>query len=91
MRKLGKKGFQLADMSGIAIAFVIIAVVLGLGGTVLATIQADQTADSVAYNATGNGLTSIGTMSSYLPTIAVVVVLAVIVGIIVSYLAVRAR
>lgn len=88
-KRIGKKGFQLADMSGIAIAFVIIATVLGLGGTVLATIQSDQVADSIAYNATGSGLTSIGTISSYLPTIAVVVVLAVIVGIIVSYLAVR--
>lgn len=86
-----KKGFRLGDMSGIAIAFVVIAVVLGLGATVLGQIQDGQTADSYEYNATGNGLESMDTMSNYLPTIAIVVVLAIVVGIIVTYLAMRSR
>lgn len=86
-KMFGKKGFGISDMSTIAIAFVVVAVVLGLGLTVLENIQGDQTVGGSAYNATGQGVDALDTMSGYLPTVAIVVVLALIVGIIVTYLA----
>ena len=71
----------------LAIAFVVIAITIGLGATVLSDIQAEQTADSIAYNASGSGLTALDTFSGWLPTVALVVIAAVIIGIIVVYLA----
>ena len=82
---MDKKGYSLQDMAPIAIAFVVIAVVLGVGATILASIQSDQTENGSAYNASANGLTSMGTLSGWLPTIAVIVAAAVVIGIIVAY------
>lgn len=75
----------------LSITFVVLAIALGLGATVLSDIQKDQTVGSYAYNATGNGLVSMDTFAGYLPTIALVVVVAVILGIIIVYLAQRFR
>jgi hypothetical protein len=41
----------------------------------------------VAYNATGSGLESLGTFSGWLPTVALIIIASVIIGIIVVYLA----
>lgn len=80
---------RLEDMVGVAITIVIIAVVTGLGGTILDDIQKTQTQNTTSYNATGYGLKSIGTLASWLPTIILVIVLALIVGVILTYLMVR--
>jgi hypothetical protein len=44
-----KKGFQMESLSGLAVVFLVLAVTLGISGTILDSIQAGQTADSVAY------------------------------------------
>ena len=72
---------NISDLAPIAIAFVFIAVVLGVGATVLTSIQAGQTASSFAYNASGNGLSSIDELSGWLPTIALVVAAAIVIGV----------
>jgi type II secretory pathway component PulF len=82
-----KKGFTVGALMPLAITFVVIAIAIGLGATVLADIQATQTADTVAYNATGSGLESLGTFSGWLPTVALIIIASVIIGIIVVYLA----
>ena len=82
---MNKKGYSLQDMAPIAVAFVVIAIVLGIGATVLASVQADQTENGTAYNASASGLTSIGTLAGWLPTIGVIVAAAIIIGIIVAY------
>ena len=84
-QKMNKKGFNLQDLAPLAIAFVIIAIVLGIGSTVVASIQDTQTENGTAYNASGSGLQSLGTLASWLPTIAVIVAAAVVIGIIVLY------
>lgn len=68
-KMMNKKGLSIGDMGPLAIAFVFIAVVLGIGATVLADVQADQTANGYAYNASGNGLQAVDTFSGWLPTI----------------------
>ena len=76
-----RKGFQMESLSGLAVVFLVLAVTLGISGTILDSIQAGQyqvqkylagvlTADSVAYNATGEGLTAISTFADWLPTLA---------------------
>ncbi len=88
MKKLNKKaqrGFSISDLGSIAIALVVAVIILGLGGTILETIQADQTVNQSAYNTTAFGLTGITTMSSFIPTIAIVSVSAIVIGIILVF------
>lgn len=73
---------RLGDLSGIAITFVVLAVTLGVGATILASIQDGQAADSTAFNATGEGLDSLAELADWLPTLATIVVAAVVIGVI---------
>ena len=83
--KMNKKGFTLQEMAPLAIAFVIIAIVLGIGATVVEDVQSTQQTSGYAYNASGNGLQALNTLASWLPTIGVIVAAAVVIGIIVAY------
>jgi len=84
-----KKGLTVADLQQVGIMLVVISVTLGLGAAVLTAIQATQTANSYASNITGFGLSGLNTLATWLPTIALVVVIAVIIGVIMMYLARR--
>ena len=86
MKSFGKRGFALAEVPTIAIVLVVVAIVLGLGGTILTQVQSTQTSGTVAYNASGYGLTSVSTLAGWQPTWAVIVAAAVVIGIIGSYL-----
>lgn len=76
---------QLTQFSTYVLAFVIIAVIIGIGGTILTQVQTTQTSGSIPYNATASGLTGIETFGDWLPTIAVIIAAAVVIGIIVHY------
>ena len=78
------KGISLQDMSSYALAFAVIAITLAIGATILAQVQTTQTANTIAYNATGFGLTGTQTMSQWLPIIAVIIAAAIVIGIIVT-------
>ena len=49
----------------VAIVFVVIAIVLANGATILTQVQSTQTANSLAYNITGQGLQAQSTLSSW--------------------------
>lgn len=85
--KLSKKAqrFTIADLGTIAIALVVATVILGLGATILDRIQGTQTLNGTAYNASGFGLTGMTTMSEFMPTIAIVAVSAIVIGIILVF------
>lgn len=87
MFELEKKHYQLQDLAPLAIAFVVIAIVLGVGGTILSEVQNSSGAveNSTSWNSTGQGIVALGTLSSWLPTIAIIVAAAVVVGIVVMY------
>jgi len=82
-----------ADMAPIAIAFVFVAVVIGIGATILSEVQAGQvtgvdgcnatakTACGYAYNNTVDGTSSLAELSSWLPLIALVIAAAVVISI----------
>ena len=80
-----KKGYELRALIGLGVTFVVIAIVLSFGGTILDDIQDGQTANDADYNATGYGLSAIEEFASWLPTLAIIVVAAVIIGIIIRY------
>jgi hypothetical protein len=80
---------QLNQFAGIAITFVVLAIVIGIGGTVLDEIDDTQTTNGIAYNATQDGLAGIETFGEWLPTIAVILASALVIGIIASYFYMR--
>lgn len=85
--KLNKKAqsFTIADLGTIAIALVVAAVILGMGATILEKIQDTQATDKHAYNASGYGLSGMTTLSEFIPTIAIVAVAAIVIGIILVF------
>ena len=83
---LKQKGFTIQQLAGIAITFVVVAFVVSMGATILGDLQAEQTADSYEYNVTGEGLEAMETFGQWLPTLALVVIAAIIIGVLVYYL-----
>ena len=75
---------NLMDAAGMAVAFVVFVIVVSVGGSVLAGVQTGQTTNSVAYNATGSGLTGISNLASQSGTIGTVIGAAIIIGIVVG-------
>ena len=89
MKPLNKKGYTVGDLLPLGIVFIVVAIALSFGADIVAQIQADQTSGTVAHNVSTAGLASLQVFADWLPTIALVVVAAVIVGIIIVYLARR--
>lgn len=81
----GQRSFSLNDLSGVAISLVTVAIIIGLGATILSNIQADQVVNSTSYNTSGYGLTGLNTLASYVPTVALVAVAAIVIGIILVF------
>jgi len=84
-----KKGFAVGDMLPLGMTIVVLGIALSLGLTVLADFKSDQTSGTYAYNGTADAEQGLNKFTSYLPTIGLVIVVAVIIGIIVRYLFVR--
>lgn len=84
MQKL--KGFTIQELAPIAIMFVVIAFVVSMGADILTDLQDNQEDDGYAYNVTGQGLESMETFGDWLPTLALVVIAAIIIGVLVYYL-----
>lgn len=85
--------FTISDIVPAAITIVVAALAVGMGAKVLATIQANEDCTNCAYgtngtaawNASEQGLVGLQNFSEFLPTIAIVVISAVIIGIVVYY------
>jgi len=71
--KLNKRGLSLTDAPTLIITFLVIVVVASLAGTTLTSLQSTQTADSTAYNITGEGLTGVENFADLMPVIGVII------------------
>lgn len=83
----------------LGILFVVIAIAMGLGAQVLGEIQDDQVTNTAGcnstvtslcgydYNSSVNGLEAIDELSGWLPTIGLVVAAAIIIGVVITFLA----
>lgn len=80
-----RKGLSVQQMGGLALAFVLVVIIIGIGATIVTEIQSGQTASSIPYNISAEGLTGLETLGEWLPTIAVIIAAAVVIGIIVRY------
>ncbi len=72
---------KLGEIPGVAIIIVIVAITLSMGGEVLDDMRDDQTVNSTAWNASTGGLEAIDTFASWLDTIALIIIVAVIIGV----------
>lgn len=101
MKIFRKKKGNINALIPAAMTFVIVAIVLGISGALLGNIKATQcsinastgdcgasgsTRSTIASNATTLGIDSIVTISNYLPTLAIIVVLAIIISVIVYFM-----
>jgi len=78
-----KKGqVSLGAAPTLVITLVVIGIVLALGATILDKFKDQQTANSVAANATTNALKGIDTFSSFQTVVAIVLVSALILGLV---------
>ena len=68
-----KKGFSIGDVPQLAILLVVVAVVLGVGMTVLDQIDDTQTTSGLAYNVTHEGMDAITDLSEWQTTWAVII------------------
>lgn len=88
---MGEINMELQDLLPVAIIFVVLGFVFSIGADIVQDLRNDQTANSYAYNASGNALESLDEAASWMPTIAQVVVAAIIIGILVTALYVKMR
>jgi|SRR3972149_6681668 len=86
MKHARKKGFGVSALAGIGITFVVVAIIISFGADILGDIRTDQTAGSYEANVSTKGLEALKKFGDWLPTIALVVVAAIIIGIIMMYL-----
>lgn len=80
---------NLMEAAYLAIGFVVFVVTVAIGGSVLAGVQTGQTANSVAYNATGSGLTGITNLASQSGVIGTILGAVVIIGLLMGAFMVR--
>lgn len=72
---------DLRDLAPVAVLFVFITVVVAIGANIVSEVEADQASGSYAENASLAGLEAIDELGSWLPTIALVIAAAVVIGV----------
>jgi hypothetical protein len=75
-----QKGIAMGSLSNYVLAFVVVTIIIAIGGSILAGVQDTQTADTVEYNVTQEGLQGVETFGNWLVIIALVIVAVVVIG-----------
>lgn len=78
------KGFSIAALGSLAIIFVVVTIIIAFGAQILGEFDFD--AGTYEANVTTSGLSALGTFGDWLPTLALVVIAAIIIGVVVMYL-----
>ena len=81
--------FQIADLLGIAMTFVVIGIGVAFGLNVQSDVRDDFTTNSYEYNATQASIVAVKKIPDKMGLIITVVLAAVIIGILTRYLFVR--
>jgi hypothetical protein len=81
--------FELADLLGIGMTFVVLGIGLSYGLSVMVDVRDDFTINSHEYNASQDTITAIKKIPTKLGLIVTIVLASVIIGILVRYLFVR--
>jgi Na+-transporting methylmalonyl-CoA/oxaloacetate decarboxylase gamma subunit len=86
MEKQNEIKFQLKELLGVGFTLVVLGIGLAYGLQVMSDVEDDMTAGSVEQMAVANATLGVAKIPEKLPTIATVIVAAVIIGILVTYL-----
>jgi len=81
--------FNVGDILPLGLTLVVVGIALSYGLQVMGDVQDDMTANSAEFNATANAITGVAKLPEKLPLIATVIVAAIVLGIVVRYLAFR--
>lgn len=88
---MNKKGYQLRDLLPVALIFVVATIAISIGADVIDNVQASQTSGTAAYNVSDFGLGAMEELGSWLPTLALVVAAAIVIGVLVFSFAMGGR
>lgn len=84
-----QRSFTISDIGTIAISLVVAAVILGMGATILSKLQEQTTGNGTSgtssFNISAFGIDGLTTIAEFLPTIAIVAVAAIVIGIILVF------
>ncbi len=74
------------QLGALALVLVVASFIIAVGGEMLTQLQDQQTEGTAAYNASEAGIEGITTFSTWIPLIALVIVLSIVIGVIVRYM-----
>lgn len=83
-RKISKYSFQ--DLLPIGIVFIVLGIALGFGADILGEVR-DDISSTDAQNITNLSMEGLTELGSWLPTLALIIVAAIIIGVVVRYFA----
>ena len=89
LNKKGQAGGVIAGLISAVLGIVVLGLLLTYTADIVQDVSDDQTAGTAARNATDSGLVAINNLSSNTPLLATVIIFAVILGVVVTFLAVR--
>jgi len=78
------KGFTVADLAPLAIAFVILTIVVGVGALILSEMNETVTVAKASY-VLDKGLDAMTTFGDWFGILVIIVVAAVIIGLVITY------
>ena len=81
--------FEIKDLLPIALVFVVTGIAISYGLQVMGDVKTGMTANSAEANATQNAITGVAKFPEKMPTIATVVIAALLIGILLRYFMVR--
>ena len=81
--------FEIRDLLAIGMTLVVLVIGISYGIDVTADVKDDFTANTAEYNSTVDGITALAKIPSKLPTLATIVMAAVIIGVLLRYMYVR--
>ena len=81
--KMNKRGVGIGDLLPYALVLIVAVIGIGVGADILTTINAGFVANSSGDNITTAGLEGLGELGSWVPTIAIVIAAALVIGILV--------
>ena len=93
---------ELRDLAPVGVLFVLIAITLSVGGEILSNLEQQQCAKwnattntcestTTAYNMTTQGTSGITKIAKWLPTIALVIAAAVVIGVVLTSFILRRK